>query len=92
AINITPEAGFYDTLGYAYYKKRQFEVAIEQFNKAIIRKPSSALYYLRLARALRDNGDTQNARQAYERALQLSGPNFAEASQARQELASLRKP
>ena len=92
AINITPEAGFYDTLGYAYYKKRQFEVAIEQFSKAINRKPSSALYHLRLARALRDNGDTQKARQTYERALQLGGSNFAEAGQARQELALLRRP
>ena len=91
AINITPEAGFYDTLGYAYYKKRQFEVAVEQFNKAINRKPSSALYHLRLARALRDNGDTQKARQTYERALQLGGPNFAESGQARQELAALRR-
>jgi tetratricopeptide (TPR) repeat protein len=91
AINITPEAAFYDTLGYAYHKKRQHEIAIEQFNKAISRKPSSALYHLHLARALRDSGETQKARQAYERALQLGGANFAEAGQARQELASLRR-
>jgi tetratricopeptide (TPR) repeat protein len=91
AINITPVAGFYDTLGYAYYKKRQFEIAVEQFNKAINRRPSTAIYHLRLARALRDNGDTQNAREAYERALQLGGENFAEAGQARQELASLQR-
>jgi tetratricopeptide (TPR) repeat protein len=91
AINISPEAGFYDTLGYVYYKKRQFEIAIEQFNKAISRKPSSAVYHLRLARALRDHGETQKARQAYERALQLGGTNFAEGNQARQELAALRR-
>lgn len=71
AITIIPEASFYDTLGYAYYKKRQFEIAIEQFNKAIDRRPSNPIYYLHLARALRDNGDTRKARQAYERALQL---------------------
>jgi tetratricopeptide (TPR) repeat protein len=82
AIGIAPEGAFYDTLGYVYYKKRQFEVAIEQFNKAINRKPSAAIYHLRLARALRDYGDTQKARQAYERALQLGGPNFIEAGQA----------
>jgi tetratricopeptide (TPR) repeat protein len=91
AINITAEAAFYDTLGYAYYKKRQFETAIEQFNKAISRRPSCAVYHLHLARTLRDNGDTQKARQAYERSLQLGGSNFAEAGQARQELASLRR-
>ncbi len=91
AINIAPEAAFYDTLGYAYHKKRRLEVAIEQFTKAVSRKPSAAIYHLRLARALRDNGDTQKARQAYERALRLGGPKFTEAGQARQELASLRR-
>ena len=91
AISIAPEGAFFDTLGYAYHKKRQFEVAVEQFNKAVDRKPSVAMYYLHLARALRDKGDTQKARQAYERALQLGGPKFSEAGQARQELLSLRK-
>jgi tetratricopeptide (TPR) repeat protein len=91
AINIAPEGAFYDTLGYVYYKKRQFEVAIEQFNKAVDRKPAAATYQLHLARALRDHGDTQKARQAYERALQLGGQNFPEAGPARQELMSLRK-
>lgn len=91
AIGIAPEASFFDTLGYAYYKKRQYEVAIEQFNKAIGRRPSNAAYHLHLARAYRDNGDTQQARQAYERALQLGGVNFTEAGQVRQELAALRK-
>jgi tetratricopeptide (TPR) repeat protein len=91
AIGISPEAGFFDTLGYAYYKKRQFDVAIELFRKAIDRKPASASYYLHLARALRDNGDTQRARQSYERALQLGGASYAESNQARQELAALRR-
>jgi tetratricopeptide (TPR) repeat protein len=91
AINITPEASFYDTLGYAYYKKRQYEIAAEQFTKAIGRNPAKANYHLHLARALRDNGETQKARQAYERALQVGGTEFSEANQARQELAALRK-
>lgn len=91
AINVSPEASFYDTLGYAYYKKRQFEVAVEQFNKAISRSPEKASYHLHLARALRDNGETQKARAAYERALQVGGTAFAEANQARQELAALRR-
>ncbi len=91
AIGIAPEAGFFDTLGYAYYKKRLFDVAIEQFRKAIDRKPASANYHLHLACALRDNGATQSARQSYERALQLGGANFGEVNQARQELAALRR-
>ncbi len=91
AIGIAPQANFFDTLGYAYYKKRQFDVAIEQFRKAIDRRPTSANYHLHLARAQRDNGNTQLAKQSYERALQLGGGNFEEANQARQELAALRK-
>ncbi|MBL8186605.1 MAG: tetratricopeptide repeat protein, partial [Acidobacteria bacterium] len=91
AITIAPEASFFDTLGYAYYKKRQFDVAIEQFRKAIDRRPTSPAYHLHLARALRDNGNTQQARTSYERALQLGGADFNEANQARQELAALRR-
>lgn len=91
AIAIAPQASFFDTLGYAYYKKRQFDVAIEQFQKAIGRSPDSAAYHLHLARALRDNGNTQQARISYERALQLGGANFSEANLARQELAALRR-
>lgn len=91
AINVSPEASFYDTLGYAYYKKRQFDVSIEQFNKAISRNPVKAGYHLHLARALRDHGETQKARAAYEKALQLGGSSFTEAGQARQELAALKK-
>jgi tetratricopeptide (TPR) repeat protein len=91
AISIAPQASFFDTLGYAYYKKRQFDVAIEQFQKAIGRSPDSAAYHLHLARALRDNGNTQQARTSYERALQLGGANFSEANLARQELAALKR-
>lgn len=91
AITIAPEANFFDTLGYAYYKKRQFDVAIEQFRRAIDRRPASANYHLHMARAQRDGGNTQQAKASYERALQVGGTNFAEANQARQELAALRK-
>ncbi|MGH9799473.1 MAG: tetratricopeptide repeat protein, partial [Blastocatellia bacterium] len=91
AITISPEASFFDTLGYAYYKKRQFDVAIEQFHKAISRRPDSPAYHLHLARALRDSGNTQQARASYERSLQIGGTGFTEANQARQELAALRR-
>lgn len=89
AIAIAPEASFFDTLGYAYFKKGQPSIAIEQFNRAIERRPTNANYYLHLARALRDHNETARARQAYEKALQLGGGNFAEAGQVRQELAAL---
>ena len=89
AIAITPEAAFYDTLGYVYYKKQLPGKAAEQFSKAVEKKPTSASYYLHLARALRESGQTSQARQAYQRALQLGGANFSDASEARQELMAL---
>jgi tetratricopeptide (TPR) repeat protein len=91
AIAIAPEASFYDTLGYVYYKKQLHSVAVEQFSKAIEKKPLSAAYHFHLARALRDSGETRKAQQAYERALQIGGANFADAEQAKQELAALRR-
>jgi tetratricopeptide (TPR) repeat protein len=92
AITITPEAAFYDTLGYVYYKKQLHSKAAEQFGKAIEKRPLHAAYHLHLARALRENGQMPQARQAYERALQLGGANFPDAPQVRQELAALRRP
>src|SRR5262249_16460563 len=89
AITIAPEASFFDTLGYAYFKKGQHSIAVEQFDKAIERRPANAGYYLHLARALRDNNEAHRPRQAYEKALQVGGGDFAEASKARQELAAL---
>jgi len=41
ATTIAPEASFFDTLGYAYYKKGQHSIAVEQFDKAIERRPAS---------------------------------------------------
>lgn len=92
AITITPEAAFYDTLGYVFYKKQMHGKAAEQFTKAIEKRPLNAAYHLHLARALRDNGQMPQARQAYERALQLGGTNFPDAPQVKQELATLRRP
>jgi tetratricopeptide (TPR) repeat protein len=91
ALAISPEASFFDTLGYAYYKKGQHTIAIEQFNKAIERRPAQPRYHLHLARALRDHNEAARARLAYEKALQTGGSDFAEAQQIKQELAALPK-
>jgi tetratricopeptide (TPR) repeat protein len=90
AIAITPEASFYDTLGWIYYKKGLYTVAIEQFNKAIEKNPKSASYHYHLARALNSNNDSQKARDAYEMALRLGGDKFPEAKQAREELSQMK--
>ncbi len=52
AIAILPEAGFFDTLGYAYFRKGQFEIAVEQFSRAVAGRPSNPVYrrHLEMAR------------------------------------------
>lgn len=97
AIAITPEPSFYDTLGWIYYKKGLYSIAIEQFQKAIEKNPKNPSYHLHLARALSNNKETLKARAAYEQALkfyqQIPNPSAAkagEAKQARTELAELK--
>lgn len=91
AIAIAPEAGFYDTLGVAYYRKRQYEVAIDQFSRAIARRPENPVYYLHLARAWREQGDAAQARQALTQAIRLAPSNSPVTAQARDELAAITK-
>jgi tetratricopeptide (TPR) repeat protein len=89
AVAIAPEASFYDTLGYAYFRKGQHAIAVEQFNRAIERRPLQASYHLHLARALRENNNIPQARQAYAKAIQLTGLNAADINGARAEMAAL---
>ena len=97
AITITPEASFYDTLGWIFFKKSLFTIAVEQFQKAIEKNPRNPSYHLHLARALSSNKEMQKARNAYEQALRvyqltpnLSAAKATEEKQARAELAELR--
>lgn len=87
AIEITPEASFYDTLGWIYFRKQLYSVAIEQFNKAIERNPKNPGYHLHLARAYYSNKDLQKSRDAYEQALRLGADKLPEIKQAREEMA-----
>ena len=89
AVAISQEASFYDTLGYAYFRKGQHAIAIEQFNRAIERRPRQAGYYLHLARALRENNNAPQARQAFAKAIQLGGLSAADVNGARAEMAAL---
>lgn len=71
-------AGFYDTLGFVYFKKSLHAPAVEQFKKAISldeaessrtgASPNPA-YRLRLAMALASSGDKPNAKREVETAL-----------------------
>jgi putative PEP-CTERM system TPR-repeat lipoprotein len=77
-----------DTLGYIYLRKELPALAIPAFQESIDRDPNNATYHYRLGVALARIGDKAAARRALERALALKS-DFAEASEARQLLASL---
>jgi len=76
-----------DTLGWVYYKKGLWSLAISSFEDSLKRKPDSgaALYHLGLAYA--KLGDTAKSRQALERALKLK-LRPADAATAKQMLAN----
>lgn len=72
-------AGFYDTLGWIYYKKGLYAQAAEHLKKAVALETASAAregraenpgYRLRLGQALASAGDKPNARREVELALQ----------------------
>ncbi len=100
AVDRSPNtAGFYDTLGWTYYKKGLYSSAVEQLKRAITldeadanrngQKPEAA-YRLRLATALVSAGDKSSARKEVGISLQ-NGRNLSEQEtrQAKELLASL---
>ena len=91
AKKAQPElAGIDDTLGWVYYKKGLWSLAIASFEDSLKRQPDggAALYHLGLAYA--KLGDTAKSRQALERALKLK-LRPADAATAKQMLATSAK-
>lgn len=92
-------AGFYDTLGWIYYKKELYSPAVEQFKKAVALDEADALrngaaansaYRLRLGMALASTGDKSSARREVEVSLQNADRlNEREVQDARNLLANL---
>jgi tetratricopeptide (TPR) repeat protein len=71
-------AGYYDTLGWVYFKKGLFSPAVEQLKKAVVLdeaeakrtgNPVNASYRLRLGTALASSGDKLSARREVETSL-----------------------
>lgn len=71
-------AGYYDTLGWVYFKKGLYSPAVEQLKKAVILdeaeakrtgNPANASYRLRLGTALASSGDKTSARREVETSL-----------------------
>lgn len=93
------EPGFVDTLGWVFFKKGLYPVAVEQLQKAVARDEAGAnrsgsqpspVYRFHLGMALAAKGDKAGAKRELSEALALarSAP-FAEAEEARKTLATL---
>jgi tetratricopeptide (TPR) repeat protein len=96
---IHNSAGFYDTLGWIYYKKGLYTPAIEQLKKAVALdeaeaqkagKSVNSVYRLRLGTALASAGDKASARREVENSLQNAGNlSQKDAQEAKNLLATL---
>ena len=78
-----------NTLGFIYYKKGLFTLAIPPLKMSVDKDPASAMYQYHLGLAYAKSGNAPGARQALGRALELK-PDFSEAQQARSVLESLK--
>ena len=92
-------AGFSDTLGWVYYKKALYSVAVEHLRKAVAMDEAaakqaqaspSALYRYHLGMALKGKGDNEAAKRELGLAVKLADKNpFADIDEARKALATL---
>jgi putative PEP-CTERM system TPR-repeat lipoprotein len=79
-----------DTLGWVYYKKGLTGLAISPLESAVKQRPKDASVRFRLGLAYVKNGEQQKAQTAFEEALKTD-PTFAQAEDARRELATLKQ-
>jgi tetratricopeptide (TPR) repeat protein len=86
ALRRRPEAE--DTLGWIYLQKGLSSQAIAAFERARDRAPRNPVYHYHLGLAHMKSSDPNRARTAFARALQLQ-PNFADAADARTQLAAV---
>lgn len=92
-------AGFVDTLGWVYYKKKIYAAAVEQLQKAVAldeaaartaNSTPSATYQYHLGMALKEKGDKAASQQALQAALRLSEKKpFPDLEEAKKALATL---
>ena len=78
-----------NTLGFVYYRKNLFTLAIPPLKTSADEDPSSAAYHLHLGLAYAKSGNAAKARQSLERALALKA-DVAGSEEARTVLASLK--
>ena len=91
AIQLVPSvASFYDTLGYVLHQKKLYGLAIDQYLKAIERRPNEAAFQKHIAKSYQENNDKLRALQAYDKALKLVNPGSPDADMIKSEIAKLR--
>jgi tetratricopeptide (TPR) repeat protein len=79
------DAEIQDTLGWIYYRRQSYGLAIRQFQRSVTADPRNPTFHYHLGLAHSKNGETDRAREALERALRLN-PRLAEAREALQAL------
>jgi tetratricopeptide (TPR) repeat protein len=77
-----------DTLGWVYYKKGLYSLAIGPLQQSAAAAPNNPMYAFHLGLAYAQNGDKDKARQTLRRALELKG-DFQGADEARRVLKTL---
>jgi len=72
ADQVPTHAGVLDTLGSVYLRRQLYGPAIVQFGRSVAAEPNNPLYHYHLGLALSKGGDTQRAREAFQRAVKLN--------------------
>jgi putative PEP-CTERM system TPR-repeat lipoprotein len=79
-----------DTLGWVYYKKGLYTLAISAFRDALTKTPANPSFHYRLGLAYLKNSDPKRASESFTQALKLD-PKFPQAADARKALDTLPK-
>ena len=79
-----------DTLGWVYYKKGLYTLAISSFRDALTKTPANPSFHYRLGLAYLKNSDPKRASESFRQALKLD-PKFPQAADARKALDTLPK-
>lgn len=83
-------AGVADTLAWAFYKKGEYQAAIDLLREALKIQPNDPDFNYHIGKAYQMNKDRADAIQHLERVLKIN-PNFSNAGEVREALASLSK-
>jgi Flp pilus assembly protein TadD len=79
-----------DTLGWAYYQKGTYGLAVEQLEEAVKKQPNNATYHYHLGMAYEKSGKLALAKKEMAEVLKLN-PNYSQADQAKKVLAETLK-